>query len=389
MYSRTLTAEIPTKASCLILGPRQTGKSTLVGQLESLISIDLLSTTTFLKYNQNPDLLFEEVSALPSQSHGRVWIDEIQKVPALLDTVHRCIERFPKIRFVLTGSSARKLKRGAANLLGGRAVSLHLHPLTTEELGKDFQLEKVLRYGSLPRIYSLLKEKDEKLVQDLLRSYVDTYLSEEVKSEALIRRLDSFQSFLEVAVSQFAEQINFSALAAESHVSQPTIKNYYSILEDTLIGFFLPPYTRSVRKRLSKRHKFYLFDNGITRAILGTVSAPVSSIERGRLFEQWVVQEVRRLNDYYRKDFKMHFWRTNNGAEVDLLLTRGREILLAVECKSTPTVNRQDFSGLRSFTDEHPKVKAVICAPVDRDRKVEDSIHIVRPQTLFELVKDI
>ena len=389
MYSRTLSTQIPEKASCLLLGPRQTGKSTLIGQLESLFAIDLLSITTFLKYNQNPDLLFEEISALPSHSHGRIWIDEIQKIPALLDTVHRCIERFPKIRFVLTGSSARKLKRGAANLLGGRAVSLHLYPLTTEELGKDFELERVLRYGSLPRIYSLLKEKNERLVQDLLRSYVDTYLSEEIKSEALTRRLDSFQSFLEIAVSQFAEQINFSALAAESHVSQPTIKNYYSILEDTLIGFFLPPYTRSVRKRLSKRHKFYLFDNGITRAILGSVSSPVSSIERGRLFEQWIVQEVRRLNDYYRKDLKMYFWRTNNGAEVDLLLTRGREILLAVECKSTPTITRQDFSGLRSFTEEHRKVRALICAPVDRDRKVEDSIQIVRPQTLFEIVKDI
>ena len=190
-------------------------------------------------------------------------------------------------------------------------------------------------------------------------------------------------------MSQFAEQINFSSLAAESHVSQPTIKNYYSILEDTLIGFFLPPYTRSVRKRLSKRHKFYLFDNGITRAILGSISSPVTSIERGRLFEQWIVQEVRRLNDYYRKDLKMHFWRTNNGAEVDLLLSRGREMLLAVECKSTATITKQDFSGLRSFTDEHPKVDAVICAPVDRDRKVEDSVRIVRPQTLFEMVKSI
>ncbi len=389
MYSRTLTTQIPAKASCLLLGPRQTGKSTLIGQLDSLIAIDLLSTTTFLKYNQTPDLLFEEISALPAQSHGRVWIDEIQKIPALLDVVHRCIERFPKIRFVLTGSSARKLKRGAANLLGGRAVSLHLHPLTIEELGKDYQLERVLRYGSLPRIYSLLKDKDDRLVQDLLRSYVDTYLNEEIKAEALIRRLDSFQSFLEVAVSQFAEQINFSALAAESHVSQPTIKNYYSILEDTLIGFFLPPYTRSVRKRLSKRHKFFLFDNGITRAILGSISSPVTSVERGRLFEQWIVQEVRRLNDYYRKDLKMHFWRTNNGAEVDLLLSRGREILLAVECKSTAAITRKDFSGLRSFTDEHPKVDAVICAPIDRDRKVEDSVRIVRPQTLFEMLKSI
>ena len=355
MYARILGTQLPTDASCLILGPRQTGKSTLVGTLPCLITIDLLSAVTFLKYNHNPDLLFAEVSSLPAGAQGRVWIDEIQKVPALLDVVHRCIERFPTVHFILTGSSARKLRRGAANLLGGRAVSFSLHPLAIAELGGDFQLERVLQYGSLPRVYSLLVEQNEALAQELLRSYVTTYLNEEIKSEAIARRLDSFQSFLEVAVSQFAEEVNLSTLAAESRVSQPTVRNYYSILEDTLIGFFLPPYTRSVRKRLSKRHKFYVFDNGVTRALLGLVAVPISPIERGRLFEQWIMQEVRRVNDYFRKDLKMYFWRTHNGAEVDLLLTRGREILLAVECKSRSEMTRQDFSGLRSFSEEHPR----------------------------------
>jgi len=387
VYARLLGSQLPTAASCLILGPRQTGKSTLVGTLPCLITIDLLSAATFLKYNHNPDLLFAEVSSLPAGVQGRVWIDEIQKVPALLDVVHRCIERFPTVHFILTGSSARKLRRGAANLLGGRAVSFSLHPLTFAELGGDFQLERVLQYGSLPRVYSLLVEQNEALARELLRSYVTTYLNEEIKSEAIARRLDSFQSFLEVAVSQFAEEVNLSTLAAESRVSQPTVRNYYSILEDTLIGFFLPPYTRSVRKRLSKRHKFYLFDNGVTRAMLGLVSVPISPIERGRLFEQWIMQEVRRVNDYFRKDVKMYFWRTHNGAEVDLLLTRGREILLAVECKSRSETTRQDFSGLRSFSEEHPNVPVYLCAPVDLDRETERSVRVIRPQTLFELVK--
>jgi uncharacterized protein len=387
MYARTLGSQLPTAASCLILGPRQTGKSTLIETLPCLLAIDLLSAATFLKYNHNPDLLFAEVSSLPAGVQGNVWIDEIQKVPALLDVVHRCIERFPAVHFILTGSSARKLRRGAANLLGGRAVSFALHPLTCVELGGDFQLERVLQYGSLPRIYSLLVEHNEALAQELLRSYVTTYLNEEIKSEAIARRLDSFQSFLEVAVSQFAEEVNLSTLAVESRVSQPTVRNYYSILEDTLIGFFLPPYTRSIRKRLSKRSKFYVFDNGVTRAMLGLVSVPISPIERGRLFEQWIMQEVRRVNDYFRKDLKMYFWRTHNGAEVDLLLTRGREILIAVECKSGAALARQDFSGLRSFSEEHPTVPVYLCAPVDLDREAERSVRVIRPQTLFDLIK--
>lgn len=387
MYTRILGSQLPTVASCLILGPRQTGKSTLVGTLPCLLAVDLLSTATFLKYNHNPDLLFAEVSSLPAGAQGKVWIDEIQKVPALLDVVHRCIERFPTVHFILTGSSARKLRRGAANLLGGRAVSFALHPLTVTELGEDFRLERVLQYGSLPRVYTLLVEHNEALAQELLRSYVTTYLNEEIKSEAIARRLDAFQSFLEVAVSQFAEEVNLSTLAAESRVSQPTVRNYYSILEDTLIGFFLPPYTRSIRKRLSKRPKFYVFDNGVTRAMLGLVSVPVSAIERGRLFEQWIMQEVRRVNDYFRKDLKLYFWRTHNGAEVDLVVTRGREILMAVECKSRADMTRQDFSGLRSFSEEHPTVPLYLCAPVDLDRESERAVRIIRPQTLFELVK--
>jgi predicted AAA+ superfamily ATPase len=285
----------------------------------------------------------------------------------------------------MCGSSARKLRHGAANLLGGRALYRTLHPLTTNELGVHFKLELVLAYGSLPKIYTKLMEKQYEETQDLLRAYVITYLKEEIKSEALVRNLQGFQNFLEVAAAQFGEQINFSALSRDCQVALSTAKEYYFILEDTLIGFFLPPHIGSIRKRMSQQPKFYFFDNGVTRALLGNLKDPPTPYEKCRLFEQWFIQEVARLNDYFQNDWKLSFWRTAHGAEVDLLISRGKKILCAIECKSTPHPATADLSGLRAFHESYPNVPVYLVAPVKKALRL-DRVSVLPPLKILEIL---
>ncbi|MCC6933287.1 MAG: ATP-binding protein [Deltaproteobacteria bacterium] len=388
MYKRILNNVLSELdgASCFIFGPRQTGKSTILKDRKADLYIDLLSHENFLKYSNDPDILWREIKQLPKQKQ-EVIIDGEQKVPAILDVVHRAIEDFKHIHFLLSGSSMRKIRRGAANLLGGRAINLNLFSLTHEELADDFNLEEVLEYGSLPQISSLLAENNKLLAAEMLNSYVATYLLDEIKAEAIVRSLASFQSFLRVAASQYAKEINFSAIASNSRLPQSSINNYYSILEDTLIGFFLEPYTRSIRTRLSKRKKFYFYDNGVARAILGLEGSIASPEERGNLFEQWLIAEAQRINSYYRKKLTFNFWRTSSGAEVDLLISRANKILLAIEIKSDKNIAKRDCSGLFSFHRENPKVPCYICAPVDQEQSLEKNIELITPQTLTTMIK--
>jgi len=297
------------------------------------------------------------------------------------------MERRPEIRFILCGSSARKLRYGAANLLGGRAVYRTMHPLTLQELAGDFDLQWVLSYGSLPKICTALKEKKRGEAQDLLRAYAVSYLREEVKAEALVRNLQGFQNFLEVAAANYSEQINFSAASRDCQVALTTVKEYYSILEDTLVGFFLPPYLKSQRKRMSQQPKFYFFDNGVTRALLGTLQDPPTPSEQGRLFEQWVIQEIVRLNEYHQKDWKLHFWRTSHGAEVDVVITRGTRLLYAIECKFKRQPSAGDLSGLRSFHDDHPDVPCLVVAPVVQSYRLGFA-RVLPPDRLFRNLSD-
>ena len=363
MFARTLQNRLP-ETSFFLFGPRQVGKSTLL-HLEKLdIAIDLLDPELQLAYNKTPNLLKMQVDDLRPGNRARILIDEIQRVPILLDVVHALMERNPECQFILCGSSARKLRHGAANLLGGRAVYRTMHPLTTDELKNDFDLQWVLSYGSLPIIHTALKEKKIREAQDLLRAYAITYLREEVKAEALVRNLQGFQNFLDVAAAQYSEQVNFSAVSRDCQVALTTVKEYYSILEDTLVGFFLHPHVRSERKRMSRQPKFYFFDNGVTRALLGSLRDPPTPLEQGRLFEQWILQEIVRLNEYYQKDWKLSFWRTSHGAEVDVLIGRGTRLLYAIECKFKRQPSSGDLSGLRSFQVDHPQVPCFVVAPV-------------------------
>ena len=371
------------ETSFFLFGPRQVGKSTLLHNEKLDLIIDLLDPELQLSYNKNPNLLRQQVDDLPPNTKAKILIDEVQRVPKLLDIVHTLMEKRSGLQFILCGSSARKLRHGASNLLGGRAVYRTMHPLTIDELSDDFDLQLILAYGSLPKIYSTLKQKNIKEAQDLLRAYAITYLREEIKAEALVRNLQGFQNFLDIAAAQYAEQINFSAVSRDCQVALSTVKEYYSILEDTLIGFFLYPYLRSQRKRMSRQPKFYFFDNGVTRALLGSLQDPPNPLDRGRLFEQWIIQETVRMNEYYQKDWKLSFWRTSHGAEADLLISRGTKILYAIECKFNKQPSSTDLSGLRSFHEDHTNVPCFIVAPVDQSYRLSFA-RVLPPQKLFQ-----
>ncbi|MBI3535100.1 MAG: ATP-binding protein [Deltaproteobacteria bacterium] len=369
MYRRILTDHIPLN-SFFLFGPRQTGKSTLLNQLNPIWTLDLLDPEKQLEYSKDPKTLYRTlIQSRFTRDTGWIVLDEIQRVPALLDVVQMLMQERPNLKFALSGSSARKLKRGTANLLGGRAAFRTIHPLTYSELENDFAIDQVLSFGTLPKIYSLIVSGDLATAQDLLKSYVITYLSEEIKAEALVRNLQGFQNFLEIAATQFSEQVNLSNMEKDCRVSYSAIRDYYSILEDTMIGFFLQPYLRSKRKRMSHAPKFYFFDNGVIRAVLGLHRSHFSSLERGKLWEQWFIQEVVRINAYLQKEWTLSFWRTSHGAEVDLLIERGREILCAIEIKSGKIIADSDLTGIRSFCEEYPKVPCFVAGGLEHPQE--------------------
>lgn len=382
MFARYLQDRLP-KSSFFLFGPRQVGKSTLLHEAKPDLIIDLLDPELQLSYNKTPNLLKHQIDDLDHPDKGSILIDEIQRVPKLLDVVHGLMVQRPDLQFILCGSSARKLRHGASNLLGGRALYRTMHPLTHGELSSDFKLQWVLAYGSLPKIYSTLQQKKSGEALDLLRAYAVTYLREEIKAEALVRNLQGFQNFLDIAVAQFSEQINFSAVSRDCQVALSTVREYYSILEDTLIGFFLYPYLKSSRKRMSHQPKFYFFDNGVTRALSGSLQEVAPPYEQGRLFEQWILQEIVRLNEYHQMDWKLFFWRTNHGAEVDFIIGRGAKLLFAVECKFKPQPSSSDLSGLKAFHHTHPDVPCFVVAPVNRSYKLSFA-RILPPHKLFK-----
>lgn len=385
MFKRILQNRLP-ETSFFLFGPRQVGKSTLLYKENPQLIIDLLDPELQLSYNKNPNLLRRQIDDLKHDVRTKILIDEVQRVPKLLDIVHAIMEKRTNIQFILCGSSARKLRHGASNLLGGRALYRSMHPLTYDELSDDFNLQWILAYGSLPKIYSALKNKKTKEAQDFLRAYAITYLREEIKAEALVRNLQGFQNFLDIAAAQYAEQINFSAVSRDCQVALSTVREYYSILEDTLIGFILYPYLKSQRKRMSHQPKFYFFDNGVTRALLGTLQDPPNHLEQGRLFEQWVLQEIIRLNEYHQKDWKLSFWRTSHGAEVDILISRGTKLLYAIECKFKRQPSSIDLSGLRAFHENHENVPCFIVSPVNHSFRLSFA-RVLPPQKLFKELK--
>ena len=315
MFSRL--RQIPKNHSILLLGPRGTGKSTLLaGEFDSANSItfDLLDPKTEDMLQKDPGQLKALVKAQP-ESTSHIIIDEIQKVPKLLDVVHSLIEKTNKI-FVLTGSSARKLKQSGTNLLAGRAFVYNLYPLSCFELGDQFDLNNALRWGTLPKIF---KYEDDLQKEEFLRAYTKTYLTEEIWNEHVVRKLSPFRRFLEVASQCNGTVINYSNIARDVGVDDKTVKEYFSILEDTLIGFFLEPYHNSFRKRLIEKPKFYFFDTGVARALSRLLSIPLQgkTADYGNAFEHYILLEIIRLASYFEPDYRFSYVRTVSDNEID------------------------------------------------------------------------
>ena len=344
------------KNSVFLFGPRQVGKSTLVQHLLSVeehIEIDLLKSDVLLKYKADPSQLRAECKfLLKEKMKFYVFIDEIQRCPELLNEVHYLIEKYKdKLIFVLTGSSARKLRKASVNMLAGRAWQYYLYPFTHVELGATFDLGLAITRGTLP---PTIGESTEDAFR-MLRTYVQTYLKEEILDEAIVRNIGAFSRFLDIAADQSGKIVNFSTIARDTGVSSNTIKGYYQILEDTLIALKLEPYLKSARKRITMHPKYYLFDIGVINAIAGRISP--SSVKGtdtyGMLFEHFIILEASRLIHYAERPYRIYHWRSSHGAEVDLII-EGQDVLWAVEIKSSPTVKSGNLTGLKSFTKDHP-----------------------------------
>ena len=373
MFSRLIN---PIKSkSYFLFGPRQTGKSTFVKSLlgNNDLYIDLLPQRAFLSYARNPGRIREEILAhLRRNKTPLCVIDEVQKIPALLDEVHELIES-KGIRFILTGSSARKLRRGSANLLAGRAYTNYLFPLTFTEIGDRFELHRAVKIGTLPALWA----SDEEDPQEFLKSYTETYLKEEVAAEGLVRNIGPFAQFLDIAAANDGETVNFNNIARECSVSVKTVQQYYQILEDTFLAMKIPAWRKSERRRLVSHPRYYFFDTGVTNILAHTLSDPMNPKIYGRRFEQFVICQLITFVHYNRFDCQLYYWRTNHGAEVDVLLCRGNRILCALEIKSSQNIANEKLTGLKSFVEDNPAVPAYVLGDKQNIRQLQKNITLM------------
>jgi predicted AAA+ superfamily ATPase len=343
VLDRVLSARLKaTKKSVLVLGARQVGKTTLVQSLPLKKAINLADESLYFAYAKDPSQLIREIRAMGKP--GLIAIDEVQRVPRLLNSVQLLIDENPSLRFILTGSSARKLKRGQANLLPGRIILEYLDPLMVREIGDSFDLERALQVGCLPGVYL-----DKEYGADVLETYAMTYLREEVQAEAIVREVGAYSRFLDVAAQASGQRINYTKLASDSEIPKETIRRFFSILEDTLLAFCIKPFgPRQSSRRVSQRDRVLFFDIGVRNALLGLHRHPLSPTERGSLFEQFIILQCAYFNRAMRKGWKLSSYRTETGAEVDLVIETPKAII-GVECKSGKHVRESDLGGLRSL----------------------------------------
>lgn len=368
MFQRTLKPSF--SQSFFLFGPRGTGKTTF---LKGLFQdkphrwIDLLDAEQEEAYALDRGRLYRELVTTKFEEQW-VVIDEIQKIPPLLDTVHRLIEETP-VKFALTGSSARKLKRGSANLLAGRAFINHLFPLTHVEMGEAFSLSCALAWGTLPGLVRFENDADKK---DFLKAYALTYLKEEVWAEHIIRELEPFRRFLPVAAQASGTILNYSKIARDVGVDYKTVQSYFSILEDTLLGFFIEPYHRSIRKQQHQAPKFYFFDTGIKRALENTLDIPLKpkTYFFGNAFEHWLMTEIYRLNHYYKKSYQFYYLLTKDRAEIDLIVEKPGKSHLIIEIKSTDRPDPLEAKKLEHFLDDFRGAQACIICLTDRAQQM-------------------
>ncbi|HLD21664.1 MAG TPA: DUF4143 domain-containing protein, partial [Patescibacteria group bacterium] len=373
MYQRLQNFADLGQNSCFLWGPRQSGKSTLLKNLfPTAPYYDLLLSEEFERLTRNASLMRQEL--LAQSVSGPIIIDEVQKIPKLLDEVQWLMVNH-HMQFILSGSSARKLRRGGGNLLGGRAVRYELHPLVSAEIS-DFDLLQALNHGLLPRHYSVTESKR------LRSAYVGDYLKEEIVAEALTRNIPAFAKFLEAAAFSQAEIVNYTNIAQECGISVTTVRDYFQILVDTLIGYFLPAYRKKAKRRVIQAPKFYFFDVGIANTLLKRDHIEFGSESFGRAFEHFIFQELIAHRDYSSYEYAISYWRTASGFEVDFILGEGD---IALEVKGVPEVQTRHLKGLRAFSQDHTAKKLVIVS-LDHKPRIIDGIHILPWQEFLRLL---
>ena len=377
MYKRSQNLGLSSQETCFLWGPRQTGKSTLLRMLfPKAIRYDLLLSTEYQRLFREPNLVREQCLAAGLDADSQrdpIIIDEIQKIPALLDEVHWLIEN-RGLRFILCGSSARKLKRGHANLLGGRAISYKLYPLVFPEI-PAFSLTKALNSGLIPRHYDSVRPNR------LIQSYVGDYLKEEIAAEALTRNIPSFSRFLEVAALSNGEILNYTNIARECGISSPTVREYFQILEDTLIGQQLPAFKKRKKRRLITSPKFNFFDLSPVIFLSRRGEVIPGSELFGRAFEHYIWMEIIAHSNYSEVFYPVTYWRTSSGFEVDFVLGDHE---IAVEVKSTKLANKTHLKGLRRFREEYSVRRSILVSLDPKPRKTEDQIEILPWQVFLE-----
>ncbi len=346
MFTRELNK---IETSAFLLGPRGTGKSTWIQEnyKDNTVVYDLLNTTELIRLSRDPSLLYHETAHLPPGSW--VIVDEIQKVPALLNEVHRIIEE-KKIRFILSGSSARKLRESGVNLLAGRAINYNLFPLVSKEVGFKLDLNRQITFGMLPCSFIAANPKK------YLQAYTETYLKEEIREEALTRNFGNFARFLEIAARQNGQLTNTTAIARDAGVARQTVQGYFDILIDTLIGYWLEPWKLKRTTKQVGHSKFYFFDSGVVRALSGRLPYPATPEESGPLFECFMINEIRAYLHYTELDYPLYFWRSQSGVEVDIFLESSKGFV-AIELKNGVRWEKKFNRGMHRLSAEFGKNK--------------------------------
>ena len=366
------------KKSILLLGPRQTGKSTLMRSFNPDIIINLARESTYLEFASNPSELEER---LRTMSKGTIFIDEVQRLPSILNTIQALIdENGNKYRFLLTGSSARKLKRGKANLLPGRIHVFHLGPLTCQELNYEIDIKKALSYGTLPGI--LLEERpDEKMLT--LKTYAATYLKEEVQSESLTKNIEGFSRFIYVTAAEATHFLDLTKLSSEASIPRQSAIRYFEILEDTLIVQRCEPFSKSQRKRLIQHPRFFFFDVGVLNGLMNNFAKVSSMTVLALSLSIFIFNQLIETADALNASIRISSYRTEHGAEVDFILEKNKEIT-AIEVKASKNISNTDLRGLKNFQQYYGKRVRLVVLYLGEHAKILDQVEILPWKDFFK-----